>query len=350
MKHFKNTGALVCSFLLSAALVLVMALPLEAKPISLRFSSYNPPRGMEAQCELWLIDRIEKKANEKVKIDHYSGESLLKARETLRGIQVGTADMGFLMTAYFPKELPLWSVAQPFINGPSEPKKTAAFFRELYENSPFLKAELDKWDQKLVAIHVFGNMGLGGPKPIKSLADVKGIRVRCAGGYEAIQVAALGGNVVFLPAPEVYTAMEKGALDACFTPVTSYYKYKLYEIGTQHHLLDVAKFNGTVGLITISSKTWNKLPDDVQKAISETGREYSEMEAEKIIALDQDYREKMKQAGCTIIPISSDEVKRWADLSEAETKAKWMDNVKAEGPKSKELMDQAAQLRRKYSE
>ena len=193
-------------------------------------------------------------------------------------------------------------------------------------------------------------MGLGGPKPIKSLSDVKGIRVRCAGGYEALQIAALGGNVVFLPAPEVYTAMEKGALDACFTPVTSYYKYKLYEIGKQHHLLDIAKFNGTVGLITISLKTWNTLPDDVQKAISEAGKEYSEMEAENIITLDQDYRDKMKQAGCTIIRAGNDEIRKWADLSEAETVAKWMDNVKGEGPKGKELMDQAKQLRKKYSD
>jgi TRAP-type transport system periplasmic protein len=350
MENFKIWRGPVCSLLLSVALVLIMALPLEASPITLRFSSYNPPRGMEAECEQWLIGRIEKQTNGKVKFEHYAGESLLKARETLKGIQAGSADMGFLMTAYFPKELPLWSVAQPFINGPPQPKKTAAFFRELYEKSPFLKAELDKWNQKLVAIHVFGNMGLGGPKPIKSLADVKGLRVRCAGGYEAIQIAALGANVVFLPAPEVYTAMEKGALDACFTPVTSYYKYKLYEIGSEHHLLEIPKFNGTLGLITINLKTWNKLPDDVQKAISEAGKEYSEVEAEKIIALDQEYGDKMKKAGCTIIQITKDEVKKWANLIEAETKAKWMENVKSEGPQGKEIMEQASQLIKKYSD
>ena len=349
MKNFKNTRRPLFSLFLALALLFVMQLPLEAKPITLRFSSYNPPRGMESECELWLMQTIEKKTNGKVKFEHYSGETLLKARETLKGIQAGTADMGFLMTAYFPKELPLWSVAQPFINGPSQPKTTAAFFRELYGKSPLLKEELDKWNQKLVAIHVFGNMGLGGPKPIKSLADVKGLRVRCAGGYEAIQIAALGANVVFLPAPEVYMAMEKGALDACFTPVTSYYKYKLYEIGSQHHLLEIPKFNGTVGLITINSQTWDKLPGDVQKAIMDAGKEYSEIEAEKIIALDKDYGDKMKKAGCTIIRINKDEVKKWADLIEAETKAKWLENVKSEGTKGKEIMDQAVQLIEKYS-
>jgi TRAP-type C4-dicarboxylate transport system substrate-binding protein len=331
-------------------MVLIMALPLEASPITLRFSSYNPPRGMESECELWLIERIEKHTNGKVKFEHYSGEALLKARETLKGIQAGTADMGFLMTAYFPKELPFWSVAQPFINGPSQAKKTAAFFWELYEKSPILKAELDKWNQKLVAIHVFGKMGLGGPKPIKSLADVKGIRVRCAGGYDALHIGALGGQVVFLPAPEAYTAMEKGALDACYTPFISYYKYKLYEIGAEPNLLEIPKFNGTVGLITINLKTWNKLPDDVQKAISEAGREYTEINAEKELALDQDYRDKMKKAGCTITDITNDEVKKWANLIEAESKAKWLDSVKDQGAQGKEIMEQASQLIKKYSD
>ncbi|MCJ7717726.1 MAG: TRAP transporter substrate-binding protein DctP, partial [Anaerolineales bacterium] len=226
----------------------------------------------------------------------------------------------------------------------------AAFFWELYEKSPILKAELEKWDQKLVAIHVFGKMGIGGPKPIKSLADVKGIRVRCAGGYDALHMSALGAKIVFLKALEVYSAMQKGAVEACYTPFTSYYKYKLYEIGDSHHLLEVPKFTGVVGLITINLKTLNKLPEDVQKAILEAGKEYSEIEAAKILALEQDYGDKMKKAGCTITEISNEEVKKWANLIEPESKVKWLDKLKAQGTQSKEIMDRASQLIEKYSD
>ena len=69
MKNLKSMRGNVCSLVLSVALVLLMALPLAAQPTTLRFTSYNPPRGMEAECAVWLMESIEKRTNGEVKFE-----------------------------------------------------------------------------------------------------------------------------------------------------------------------------------------------------------------------------------------------------------------------------------------
>ncbi|MBW1971846.1 MAG: hypothetical protein DRG20_00070 [Deltaproteobacteria bacterium] len=347
-KKIVLNGFICLIFLLIFSIFFLVAPSLEAKTITLRYASYNPPRGMGAQTAIWLMNEVTKRTNGKVKFQQYFAGSLLKARELLRGIQKGTADVGYIFVPYYPKELKLLTVAEPFLLGPVHPKEKAAFFWELYKKSPELKAELAKWNQKLVAIRVFGKHSVGGPVPLKSLADLKGRKVRCAGGYDAQHMSALGAKIVFLRGTEVYSAMQKGAIDANYTPVTSYYKYKLYEIGKHHHLLVIPQFIGSIGIITINLDTWKKLSPDIKKIISDVGKEYSKIEADKIIALEKEYKEKMKAKGCEIIEISKDEVKKWASICEEASKSKWLKRAQKEGVKGKELMERSSKLIKKY--
>ena len=109
--------------LMSVVLLGLLPRGLDAETITLRYASYNPPRGMGAQTSMWMMAEITKRTKGKVKFQQYFGGSLLKSRETLRGVQMGTADMGYIFVPYFPKELRLWSVAEPFVRGPVHPEK-----------------------------------------------------------------------------------------------------------------------------------------------------------------------------------------------------------------------------------
>lgn len=322
--------------------------PTPEKPVTLRFATYCPPQGMEGECSTWMMDEITKRTNGKVEFEQYFGESLLKSREILRGVQEQSTDMGYLFVPYYVKELGQWTVATPFLNGPADPKERADLFWELYEESPELEAQLASWNQKLIAIHVFGNLSVGGPRPLATLADLKGLKVRCAGGYDAEHMSALGATIVFMPGPEVYSAMEKGAVDASYTAFTSYHKYRFYEIG-DHYLLIIPQFCGAIGLITINLDTWNSLSSSVQDAISEVGKEYSIIQPEKVLALEKEYEDEMIAAGCTIIEVSEEEVQHWADISEEDCKAKWVEETETQGLPGKKLMERAIQLIERYS-
>ena len=320
-----------------------------ADSVKLRFTTYNPPRGMEGQMANWLTDEISKRSGGQISFEMYFGGSLLKARETLKGIQAGTADMGFIFVPYFPRELPAWTVAEPFLKGPVAPEKRAEFFWALYSEAPELKNALAKWNQKLVAIHVFGKHSVGGNKPLNNLSDLKGLKVRCAGGYDALHMSALGSNIVFLKGAEVYSAMQKGAIDANYTPVTSYFKYKLYEIGKNHHLLVIPQFIGSVGLITINQSSFNKLSPNQQKVVLEAGKKYSVIESAKIGTLEKEYSAKMVKAGVKLVNITKDQVLKWAQDSEEESKAKWIEKTQGKAG-GKAFLEKAERLLEKFQD
>ncbi len=345
-KHRKVSITLVL-----LALVFFLASSAQAKKITLRYASYNPPRGMGAQTAIWLMDEITKRSEGQVAFQHYFGGTLIKARETLRGVQQGTADMGYLFVPYFPKELRVWTVAETFVRGPASPKKRGAYFWDLYEQIPEMEKQLAQWNQKVLAIRVFGKLAVGGPTPIKSLEDLKNLRVRCSGGYDAQHMSDLEAKIVFLKGSEVYSAMQKGAVDANYTALTSYFKYRLYEIGDNHHLLVLPQFSGSIGLITMNLKKWNSLPADLQKLISDVGKEYSQVQHDKILELEKEYRDKMKSAGCKIFEASSKEIQAWGEVTEGPSKAKWIKGAEEQGiANAKDLFGKAEKLISEYKD
>ena len=323
---------------------------ISSETITLRFSNPMPPKGVEFEAFTWMMDEITKRTEGGVKIQQFHGGSLLHMRETLRGIQKGSADIGNIPTPYHPKELQLWSVATPFIRGPSTPEKRTVFFWDLYDKSPELQEELATLNQRLLTLFSFGKYGVGGPKPLKTLNDVKGIRVRCAGGYDAKHMMDLGAKVVFLKGPEVYSAMQKGAIDANYAPLTTYFKYRLYEIGNDKHFMIIPQFNGIVGLVTLNLDSWNRLPSKYQQVISEVGREFSMRHALKISNLEQQYQQKLISAGVTISETSKNEVEKWADKTEESSKTKWIKDAQDRGKPGNQLMERASRLMKKYSD
>ncbi len=335
--------------LLLVGFYLLASSAIAGESVKLRFTTYNPPRGMEGQMTTWLTEEIGKRSGGQITFETYFGGSLLKARETLKGIQAGSADMGFIFVPYFPRELPAWTVAEPFLQGPVSPEKRAGFFWALYNQAPELKNALEKWNQILVAVHVFGKHSVGSPRALNSLSDLKGLRVRVAGGYDAIHMSALGANIVFLKGAEVYSAMQKGAIDANYTPVTSYYKYKLYEIGKNHHLLVIPQFIGSVALITMNRDSFNKLSAEQQEVILQSGREYSKIESEKIRTLEKEFSVKMAEAGTTLVNISKSQVTEWAQNTEEKSKAKWIEKTKGKAG-GKALLDKVERLLKEFQD
>jgi TRAP-type transport system periplasmic protein len=314
---------------------------------TLRLSSYTSPRGIEGEMIDWFADQLGERSGGRLSVERYFGGSLLKARETLRGVESGAVDLGFIFVPYYPRALPAWTVAEPFLLGPVDPERRSDFFWELYAESPELEAALDRWNQRLVAIHVFGRHSVGGPRALTSLADLRGIRVRCAGGYDALHMSSLGANVVFLSGSELYSAMQKGAVDASYTPVTSYFRYRLAEIGKDPHLLVIPQFVGSVALITMNKDSFNRLSPEQQSLVIDAGREYSRVESARLVELEEANARALTEAGTTVVYLPEDEVRRWARDAEPVSRAKWLEATRGRGG-GEALLERAEALLARY--
>jgi len=322
----------------------------KAETTTLRFATYQPPRGIEGEAPKWLMDEITKRTNGSVKFQEYFGGSLLKARELLKGVQMGSTDLGFIFTAYYPKELKVHQLPQVFIRGPVEPERKMEFVNTFYKEIPEALQEIESWNQQIIGIHLFGKMAVGGVIPIKELGQVDGVKMRAAGGSDALHMKCLGANVVFMRSSDVYSAFQKKAIQAAYSTPASFYRSKWYETAKPFYLLVIPKFSGVYALITINKDKFKSLPAETQNIILQVGRDYNKYEADLLKRMEQEYTEDMVSKGLIVSEASKGSITRWADNCEAEAKAKGISDAEKQGLPGKEIMERLTTLIKEYSD
>lgn len=132
---------------------------------------------------------------------------------------------------------------------------------------PVANKELERLGIKLVATYPFSGQMLFCRKPIASLADLKGLKVRTNGPSSADLVKALGGQPVSLAFGEVYTALERGTVDCGITGSGSGNSVKWPEVTT--HLYTMSLSWSTAGYF-VNLAWWNKLEPSVRATFEKT--------------------------------------------------------------------------------
>lgn len=124
-------------------------------------------------------------------------------------------------------------------------------------------------------------------KQVKSLADLKGLRLRGT-GLTAKSIEALGATPVAMPMPDVYEALSKGVLDGNIAPPEVLKGWKQADV-TDFITIVPPVYNG-VHFCVMNLKKWNALPEDVRKAIDDVNSKF-------ILKAGQIWDEQMKSGG-----------------------------------------------------
>jgi TRAP-type C4-dicarboxylate transport system substrate-binding protein len=82
---------------------------------------------------------------------------------------------------------------------------------------PYFDKAAEKWNQKILYISPWPAAGFWTKKEIKSVADMKGIKMRTYDKNGALVVQAVGGTPYPLPFSEVYSALATGVIDSVLT-------------------------------------------------------------------------------------------------------------------------------------
>jgi TRAP-type mannitol/chloroaromatic compound transport system substrate-binding protein len=146
-------------------------------------------------------------------------------------------------------------------------------FRELWEAEYFhfhmgfedaLKKEhLEKgimyWTEKIFPTAMVSR------KPVKTLSDMKGLKVRSSGKIADMLMMA-GASPVLVPGGEIYTALSTGVIEAAhWGAAAGALTMKLCE-PAKYYVQPNLAFSAT-DLVMVSKKAWDELPPDVQKVV-----------------------------------------------------------------------------------
>jgi len=313
-----------------------------AKPITLTFTTQNPETGW-GQVEAlkpWL-EQIEKAANGKVKFKVYYSQTLNKGPDPWKAVKDGIADIGWAFHAYWRGMTDLSDVISlptlPF--GTSEEASAALW--KLYEKFPQV-AEQYKDNHILLLYTTQPYFLITTKKQVKTLEDLKGLKIRMMGGPSTEMMKALGGVPVSVPMPGNYMALQKGVTDGMGAPWEAINSFRLYEV--VKYYTTGTNFPVIYFSIAFNKKKWNSLPDDVKAAFNGAsglmgarfwGRNFFDTAREATIA-------KAKKGGYEMVMyhLPESEQERWRKLGGKPVWDKWLAKMRKEGhPEAKEILD-----------
>ena len=213
-----------------------------------------------------VAKRVGELTDGKFQIRAFAAGEIVPALQVLDAVQAGTVELGHTALYYYFGKDPALALTCAVCFGPNTRQSNAWWYHGGGEQAaePLLK------DYNIKAI-LAGNTGcqMGGwyRKEIKSVADLKGLKMRI-GGMAGLIVAKLGVVPQLIGGPDIYPSLEKGTIDAAewvgpyddeklgFNKVAKYYYYPGYwEGGPMLHTL-------------VNLNKWNELPKSYQAALT----------------------------------------------------------------------------------
>jgi TRAP-type C4-dicarboxylate transport system substrate-binding protein len=172
-----------------------------------------------------------------------------------------------------PAHMSTFSKAAPFIDAPF-------LFRDLDHWNKVLDADTlkpiadevaAKGDVMLIGFAGGGTRNIFANKPVRNLAEMKGLKVRVQGApIWSKTFAAAGMSPTVIAYDEIYNAIQNGVISAGENEAAGVETMKFYEVGPN---LNMTEHAITIRPICFSAKTFKKLPPDLQAAILKAGKD-----------------------------------------------------------------------------
>jgi len=292
-----KTASMLC---LAAALALSsVATIANAQQVTLRSADIHPDGYPTVEAVIYMGKLVSERTNGRISVKVFNNASLGSEKDTIEQTRFGVIDMNRVNTAPFNNLVPQTQVlGMPFL------------FRSVDHMHKTIDGPIG--DEILAAFEPHGLIGLAfydsgarsfytTKKPIKSLADLKGqkIRVQQSDLWIAM-MKAFGANATPMPFGEVYSSLETGVVDGAENNWPSYESSRHFEVAknytlTEHSLAPEA--------LVISKVSWDKLSPEDQQILRQAAKESVVKMRELWGAREKASEEKVRAAGVNVITV-----------------------------------------------
>ncbi|MFW3615803.1 TRAP transporter substrate-binding protein [Billgrantia antri] len=290
MTPSKTVNRIALSSALAAAL---LATPALAEATTLRIA-HVWPGGSLIDRELFQAwaESVEAASDGRLKVEVYPSQTLAKSDKTYESVVTGVADIGASAQGYNAGRFPLTQVAElPGVSASS--RQGSCILQSLQEQGHF---EEEYADTRPLFLFTTGPGYLHTrERLIETPADLEGLRLRRPTPVVGDMFTRLGAQAVGMPAPDVFTAMQRGVVDGLSFNWEGMKTFRLNELASYHTevpLYDLSLF------ATMSQRTYDRLPEDLQQVIDDhSGMEWSLRAAAVYDELIRQGREDAEEAG-----------------------------------------------------
>lgn len=234
--------------------------PAPVAEVTLTYASPYPPGHPFSQADSDWMKHVEQASQGRIAFRPYWSGSLLSSDMSMVEIRHGLADIGLITPIYARGGAHMLRAQSGFYGGVQSIGDQVAVY-------DCLAAKFPEFGQELQGLHVLAVQGGNFPgvltrsKPVRTLADLKGLRLRAQS--DAIDVLReLGADPVNMPMGEVYSALAKGVIDGVVAPADTIKSLHFAEVA--HHFTSLRFSRGAYPARAMSDAAWRRLPSDLQ--------------------------------------------------------------------------------------
>ena len=258
----------------------------------------------------------------------------------------GVVDIVWTVVGYTPGRFPRAEVFElPFMMTNAE--ATSRAYWDMFEKE---MKDTDFKDVHIVGTWVHGPGMFHSNKPIKTVDDLKGMKLRAPTRVITGMLESLGATAIGMPVPAVPEALSKGVIDGCVIPWEVTASLKVPELVKNHTEFGSGALYTTAFVLAMNKAKYESLPDDLKAVIDQnSGQDFSAFAGKTQAASDGPARELAVKAGNNIITLSDEEVAKWKEASRPVYDS-WAKEMADKGIDGKALIAEAEALIKKYTD
>jgi TRAP-type transport system periplasmic protein len=308
---------------------------------------FLPPMSMAHQkfLEPWA-QKVMKESNGRIKIDVFPAMQLGGTPPQLFDqARTGVTDITWTVGGYTPGRFPKAGAFElPFM--PASAEATSMAIQEYAEKE--MQDELS--DVHILAVHTHAPGSLHSrEKEIRTAKDVEGLKLRAPNKAMAEAFTLLGASPVFMPVPQMPSALSKGVLDVAVLPFEVVKPMKIHQLAT--HNTEIKGERGLYAqffLFSMNKKAYDSLPADLKKVIDDnSGMALAQHIGQLFDASEQDGKDAAIAEKNSFYTLTPEETARWKKSMQPVTDS-WIADMTADGNDGQALYNEATSLISKY--
>lgn len=280
----------------------------------------------------WFADEMKARTEERVSVQVSSFPELgLTGQELIRVLNANLVDIAEVVTGYVSGDVPLMEGVQ--LPGVFETYEQSQRGYQAWMDQ-VVSSRQGVLGGKPVATFAFSSQYLWSKFPLETLDDLKGKKVRVFAAAQADFFRALGAEPVSIPLAEVYTALERGVVDAVVTGPESGAGLRLWEV--LDHVSDLRLGVGA-GYIVVSTPSYDRLSDADKAAFDDLLPRLNELGWSLGADDTKAGLEEVEAKGIVLtIPGKPEWQERLTEIARNVVVANWIERA---GPESKEIFN-----------
>ena len=333
---------------IAAALALGASATGWAQTVTLKFHTFmSPQSNVWKDMHIPWMDKIEKESGGRIKFERYPAMQLGGTPGNLYDqARDGVVDIVWTLPGNTPGRFPRIEVFElPFIMTNAE--ATSRAFWEYLQT----QAKDEFKDVHTIAVHVHGpGLMHTKDKQIKSIADLRGLKMRGPTRLATKLLSALGATPVGLPLPQIPDALSKGVIDGAVIPWEVVPAVKVNELAKYHAEFDpkLPALYTTTFVLAMNKAKYDSLPADLKKVIdANSGIETSAWLGKVQEGNDPKGRKSAEDHKNVITRLTTADYAAFRKAAD-QVDDEWVKEMDGRGFKGKQLIDSAKQLIKKY--